>query len=131
MSRSCPDIPAWRSGRGRRRKATKTRQGSGSGLTLTGPERRASMSVMEEGGGCRGSEVVVAKPSENDRKYVHLIRSMNWPELRDLWEKVASGNTPGWGDGKALEHLVSAPSSSEGWRWSIPIMYLQGGTLSS
>lgn len=48
----------------------------------------------------------MAKPNENDQKYVRLIRSMNWPELRDLWENVASGSTPGWGDGKALEHLV-------------------------
>jgi hypothetical protein len=55
---------------------------------------------------CQGSEVVVAKPSERDREYIDWIREMKWPELWGLWEKIASGNTPGWGDGKALEHLV-------------------------
>jgi hypothetical protein len=48
----------------------------------------------------------VAKPSEKDLEYVGWIRAMEWPELCGLWENIKSGNTPGWGDGKALEHLV-------------------------
>jgi hypothetical protein len=59
-----------------------------------------------EGRGRRGSEVFVAKPSEKDLEYIDRIRAMEWPELYGLWEEITSGNTPGWGDGKALEHLV-------------------------
>jgi len=31
---------------------------------------------------------------------------MTWKDLNALWEQVKSGNTPGWRDGKAFEHLV-------------------------
>jgi hypothetical protein len=48
----------------------------------------------------------VAKPSEMDLEYVGWIKAMGWTELCGLWENVSSGTTPGWGDGKALEHLV-------------------------
>jgi hypothetical protein len=48
----------------------------------------------------------VAKPSEKDLEYVGWIRAMGWAELCSLWENVASEITPGWGDRRALEHLV-------------------------
>jgi hypothetical protein len=48
----------------------------------------------------------VAKPSDKDLQYIEWIRAMNWPELRGLWEKITSQDTPDWAPGKALEHLV-------------------------
>ena len=53
----------------------------------------------------------MAKPSGKDLEYVGWVRAMEWPELRGLWEEITSGNTPRWGDGKALEHLVVRRSS--------------------
>ena len=31
---------------------------------------------------------------------------MSWRDLAALWEQIKAGSTPGWHEGKALEHLV-------------------------
>lgn len=31
---------------------------------------------------------------------------MDWAKLRLLWHQIQNGNTPGWAQGKALEHLI-------------------------
>jgi hypothetical protein len=38
--------------------------------------------------------------------YVEAARSMQWAELRVLWEAIKRGKTTGWPPGKALEYLV-------------------------
>jgi hypothetical protein len=48
----------------------------------------------------------VARPSEKDLQYIRWIEQMGWQDLRMLWDTVKSGRTPGWDQGKALEHLV-------------------------
>ena len=37
---------------------------------------------------------------------IKRIRKLDWTGLRFLWARIASGSTPGWHAGKALEHLV-------------------------
>ena len=39
-------------------------------------------------------------------EYIVRIRDMDWSGLRNLWNGILSGETPGWPPGKALEHLV-------------------------
>jgi hypothetical protein len=48
----------------------------------------------------------VATPSEKDFQYLRWIKAMGWQDLRMLWDTIKSGSTPGWNEGKALEHLV-------------------------
>jgi len=48
----------------------------------------------------------VAKPSASDLQDIERIEKMTWKDLNALWEQVKSGDTPGWRDGKAFEHLV-------------------------
>jgi hypothetical protein len=55
---------------------------------------------------CQGGERAVARPGEKDREYIRLIEGMGWAELRALWDGIKRGTTPGWDEGKALEHLV-------------------------
>jgi hypothetical protein len=54
----------------------------------------------------QGSNTVVARPSEKDLRYIRWIDAMGWQDLRMLWDTIKGGNTPGWDQGKALEHLV-------------------------
>lgn len=48
----------------------------------------------------------MAAPSEQDLRYITDIEKMQWSDLQQLWKQIKSGNTPGWEEGKALEHLV-------------------------
>ena len=41
-----------------------------------------------------------------DEDYVGRIQQMGWPELRELWNAILSGETPGWAPGKAMEYVV-------------------------
>jgi hypothetical protein len=38
--------------------------------------------------------------------YVAAIQRLDWNELIGLWQQIAARDTPGWPDGKALEHLI-------------------------
>jgi hypothetical protein len=69
----------------------------------------------------------MAKPSEKDLEYIGWIRAMEWPELWGLWENITSGNTPGWGDGKALEHLVVRAFELGGLEMEYPYHVPPGG----
>jgi hypothetical protein len=48
----------------------------------------------------------VAKPSATDEEYVRRVERMTWKQLAKLWQQIQARSTPGWGSGKALEHLV-------------------------
>lgn len=37
---------------------------------------------------------------------IDRIRNLDWSGLRNFWNGILSGETPGWPAGKALEHLV-------------------------
>jgi Restriction endonuclease len=39
-------------------------------------------------------------------KYEAIIQSLQWKDLRSLWENIGNRNTPGWDSGKAFEYLV-------------------------
>lgn len=43
-------------------------------------------------------------PDQTD--YVSRIRKLGWPELRQLWNQITDGHTPGWPPGRAMEYLV-------------------------
>lgn len=48
----------------------------------------------------------MAARSDADTEYIARAQKMGWEELADLWEQIKAGETDGWEDGKALEHLV-------------------------
>lgn len=48
----------------------------------------------------------MARPSETDLEYIRRIEKLSWKDLLALWQGIKSGQTPGWQEGKALEHLV-------------------------
>ncbi len=39
-------------------------------------------------------------------EYVSKIKSLDWSGLRNLWDGICQGSTPGWAPGKAMEHLM-------------------------
>lgn len=39
-------------------------------------------------------------------EYQERISRFAWKELKELWEEIKSGATPGWPNGKALEYVV-------------------------
>ncbi len=39
-------------------------------------------------------------------QYEAMIQSLQWKDLRSLWEKIEERNTPGWDSGKAFEYLI-------------------------
>jgi hypothetical protein len=39
-------------------------------------------------------------------KYEAMIQSLQWQDLRSLWENIENRNTPGWDSGKAFEYSV-------------------------
>jgi hypothetical protein len=39
-------------------------------------------------------------------EYEAMIQSLQWRDLRSLWESIENRNTPGWDSGKAFEYLV-------------------------
>jgi hypothetical protein len=43
-------------------------------------------------------------PDQTD--YVSRIQQFGWPELRQLWNQITNGHTPGWPPGRAMEYLV-------------------------
>lgn len=48
----------------------------------------------------------MAKSSKKGKSYIERSRQLHWSDLRRLWRQIASERTPGWDEGKALEHLV-------------------------
>jgi Restriction endonuclease len=38
--------------------------------------------------------------------YEAMIQSLQWQDLRSLWQQIGTRNTPGWDSGKAFEYLV-------------------------
>lgn len=41
-----------------------------------------------------------------EAQYKTMIQSLQWKDLRDLWEGIRNRNTPGWDAGKAFEYLI-------------------------
>ena len=39
-------------------------------------------------------------------KYESMIKSLQWHDLRSLWNDIETRNTPGWDVGKAFEYLI-------------------------
>jgi hypothetical protein len=54
--------------------------------------------------------------------YVDHIRQMDWPALREFWDRIDAGAS-GWPPGKALEHLVlrAFELSGAAVRWPYPV----------
>lgn len=56
-------------------------------------------------------------------KYVALTTAMKWPEIRQLWGQIQSGNTPDWPPGKALEYMLVRAFQLDGavvrWPYSV------------
>ncbi len=48
----------------------------------------------------------MAEPSVKDLEYIKRAEKMKWKALSSLWGQIKAGSTPGWDNGKALEHLV-------------------------
>lgn len=48
----------------------------------------------------------MAKPSEKSVVYKNRVKGMQWDDLLKLWDQIASGATPEWDDGKALEYMI-------------------------
>ena len=63
----------------------------------------------------------MAAPGE----YQSRIRRLKWPGLKQLWEEIKAGNTPGWEPGKAFEYLVMRLFELDGaevrWPYSVPL----------
>ena len=51
------------------------------------------------------------------------IQAHDWPQLLELWKRIALGNVPEWADGKAMEHLVLRAFELDGadvvWPYSV------------
>ena len=56
---------------------------------------------------------------------IERIRAHRWPELQELWRLVVLGETPDWGAGKAMEHLVLRAFELDGadvvWPYGVPL----------
>ena len=48
----------------------------------------------------------MAKPSDRDINYREKAQKLTWKSLPPLWQRIKDGETPGWDDGKAFEHLI-------------------------
>jgi hypothetical protein len=48
----------------------------------------------------------MARPSDRDIRYKEVARGLTWEDLSSLWQQIKDGPTPGWDEGKALEHLI-------------------------
>lgn len=57
--------------------------------------------------------------------YVARIRRLGWPGLRELWEQIEAGRTPGWPPGRAMEYLVLRAFELDGaevrWPFTVEI----------
>ncbi|MEH2040366.1 restriction endonuclease [Nostoc sp.] len=57
------------------------------------------------------------------KEYQAKIANYNWDDLVQLWSEIESGDTPGWGAGKALEYLVLRAFGLDGaevtWPYSV------------
>lgn len=59
------------------------------------------------------------------KEYEAKIANYNWDDLIKLWSEIESGDTPGWGAGKALEYLVLRAFELDGaevtWPYSVRV----------
>ncbi len=57
------------------------------------------------------------------REYENRIQSLQWNELRTLWERIENRDTPGWPPGKAFEYLVLRAFQLDGAdiTWPYPV----------
>ncbi len=69
----------------------------------------------------------MANPSEKDLAYIQRAEAMAWPDLTALWELIKAGNTPGWENGKAFEHLVIRAFKLNGLEAEYPYDVPPGG----
>lgn len=69
----------------------------------------------------------MATPSEKAVKYRAEAEKMDWPAIAALWEQIKKGETPGWDNGKALEHLVVRAFALSGLEVEYPYDVPPGG----
>ncbi|WP_375472354.1 restriction endonuclease [uncultured Nostoc sp.] len=59
------------------------------------------------------------------KEYEAKIANYKWDDLVQLWSEIESGDTPGWGAGKALEYLVLRAFELDGaevtWPYSVRV----------
>jgi hypothetical protein len=57
------------------------------------------------------------------KDYERMIQSLQWDELRTLWDNIENRSTPGWDAGKAFEYLVLRAFQLDGaeikWPYSV------------
>jgi hypothetical protein len=57
------------------------------------------------------------------KDYERMIQSLQWDELRTLWDNIENRSTPGWNAGKAFEYLVLRAFQLDGaeikWPYSV------------
>jgi hypothetical protein len=60
-----------------------------------------------------------------NEEYETEIKKRQWPELRQLWEKIKARDTPWWGAGKAFEYLVlrmfDLDNAQVRWPYGVPL----------
>lgn len=61
-------------------------------------------------------------------QYEAMIQSLQWDDLRSLWQKIKQRNTPEWGSGKAFEYLVIRAFQLDGAqvRYSYSVRFGEG-----
>jgi hypothetical protein len=59
------------------------------------------------------------------KDYERMIQSLQWDELRTLWDNIENRSTPGWDAGKAFEYLVLRAFQLDGaqvrWPYSVKL----------
>ena len=61
-------------------------------------------------------------------EYEAMIQSLQWADLRSLWEKIKQRNTPEWDSGRAFEYLVIRAFQLDGAqvRYSYSVSFGEG-----
>ena len=61
-------------------------------------------------------------------QYEAKIQSLQWDDLRSLWEKIKQRNTPEWDSGRAFEYLVIRAFQLDGAqvRYSYSVSFGEG-----